>query len=181
MTGSGEQAAWKRVLREAAVTPNRSVHSGCVRCDDLIHLFRHAASLHFTIASLEYTGIHNPCMLPASQLWPIFSSTEEISSVANFTCQPILRLNGFLSNDRNSRDYSLPNYQIFGGRLQFTAPPARSDHRMNACLRYPSIIACNEQVFAMCGAAAIARCFMLSQSRHTVSIAAARLATNGSF
>jgi S1/P1 Nuclease len=56
--------------------------------------------LHFTIASLEYTGTHNPCMLPDSQLRPIFSSTDETSSVVAFTCQPILRPNGFLSNGK---------------------------------------------------------------------------------
>src|SRR5262245_48289913 len=41
-------------------------------------------------------------MLPDSQLWPIFSSTDEISSISSvviFTCQPIPRPNGFLSNE----------------------------------------------------------------------------------
>jgi len=73
-----------------------------LRVTEPAHLFRRGGSLRFTIASLEYTGTHNPCMLPDSQLWPIFSSTDEISSISSvviFTCQPILRPNGFLSND----------------------------------------------------------------------------------
>jgi hypothetical protein len=64
------------------------------------------------LLSLEYTGTHNPCMLPNSQLWPIFSSTDEISSISSvviFTCQPIPRPNGFLSNDSSIAHFFLPS------------------------------------------------------------------------
>jgi hypothetical protein len=47
--------------------------------------------------------IHAGCS--THSLWPTFSSTDEISSISSvviFVCQPILRPNRFLSNDRMS-------------------------------------------------------------------------------
>ena len=40
-----------------------------LRVTEPAHLFRRGGSLRFTIASLEITGTHNPCMLPNSQLF----------------------------------------------------------------------------------------------------------------
>jgi hypothetical protein len=68
-----------------------------LRVTEPAHLFRRGGSLRFTIASLESLAptIHACCPTHSS-------STDEISSISSvviFTCQPILRPNGFLSND----------------------------------------------------------------------------------
>jgi hypothetical protein len=64
-----------------------------LRVTEPAHLFRRGGSLRFTIASLESLAptIHACCPTHSS-------STDEISSISSvviFTCQPILRPNGF--------------------------------------------------------------------------------------